>query len=278
MLLATSRFEARLIEAGDVDATAVAAARQHAQQDHLPLVDAVVALGLVTERRAYTLLADATGMALVSLDDMETRELARQLVPARLARRHLAVPLSVDNRGPTYATCRPFDLEADGDLSFASGRRAEGVLAPRSDVLAALDRLYPPVRELDRLVGRLRSNGASVQLVDIDTSDVSAGSPVIDFCNQLVTRAVEVGASDIHLEFTSSGASVRYRVCGALEPVIELPADASRAVSDRLKLMARADITVRHRPQDGAFRLRVGRWTCGCRRYRRWTARRSSCE
>ena len=70
-------------------------------------------------------------------------------------------------------------------------------------------------------------------------------------------RAVDVGASDIHIDFRNEGAVIRYRVCGVLEPLMTLPGSACNAVRNRLKIMARADIAVRHRPQDGAFRITV---------------------
>lgn len=70
-------------------------------------------------------------------------------------------------------------------------------------------------------------------------------------------RAVEVGASDIPVECGSHGTTVRYRICGVLEPMLVLPAAVSQLVRNRFKIMGRADIAVHHRPQDGAFRLKV---------------------
>lgn len=258
MLLSQSLFEPRLVQAGLVDAAALASARERAGRDHLELVDAVVATGLVDEDRAYSVLADSLGIALVSLDGMQTGELAKRLVPERLARRYLAVPLSLDDHKLTYATCRPFDLEANRDLSFASGRRAEAVLATPTAILQALDRLYPRVQDLDRLVGQLRTAYVGVELADPGATGAAGESPIIDFCQQLIVRAVEVGASDVHIEVRDTGAGVRYRICGVLEPVLDLPAGASGSVSNRFKIMARADISVKNRPQDGAFKVKVG--------------------
>ena len=61
----------------------------------------------------------------------------------------------------------------------------------------------------------------------------------------------------MHVECGNSGTLVRYRICGVLEPVLTLPASVSQPVRNRFKIMAKADISVRHRPQDGAFRLKV---------------------
>jgi type IV pilus assembly protein PilB len=186
-------------------------------------------------------------------------ELAVRLVPERLARRYLVIPIQVDNRTITYATFQPFDAEAERDLGFASGRRAIGVRATQPSVVAALDRLYPKLQELERIADRLRSDEMLVEVADLGAADAPNASPLIDLCNQLIGRAVEVGASDVHVDCTSAGASVRFRICGVLEPVMTLPASSSQPVLNRFKIMAKADIAVRFRPQDGAFRVSVNR-------------------
>ena len=61
----------------------------------------------------------------------------------------------------------------------------------------------------------------------------------------------------MHVECGNDGTTVRYRICGVLEPVLTLPASVSQPIRNRFKIMAKADISVRHRPQDGAFRLKV---------------------
>jgi type IV pilus assembly protein PilB len=249
-------FEAQLI-VGGLSSVDLAVAKQHAVGERIQVADAIVALGLVDETDSYASLAAATGLRLVDLEQTTISELAIHLVSERLARRHLVVPIHVDNRSLTYATFQPFDGEAERDLSFAAGRRATAVLATRTSILAALDRLYPKLQELERLADRLRGEGTVVELGEMGSSDVPGASPVIDLCNQLIGRAVEVGASDLHIECTGEGASVRFRICGVLEPVMTLPASASHPVLNRFKIMAKADISVRFRPQDGAFRVVV---------------------
>src|SRR6185503_5499393 len=149
--------------------------------------------------------------------------------------------------------------EAERDLTFAAGRQATGVLAARSAILSSLDRLYPKLQELERLADRLRSESTVVEDSDFLVPVTSGESSVIDLCNQLIGRAIEVGASDLHIDCTSTGATVRFRICGVLEPVMTLPANASQPVLNRFKIMAKADIALRFRPQDGAFRVIVNK-------------------
>jgi type IV pilus assembly protein PilB len=249
-------FPALLVDDGLVNRSDLLIARQHADRERMELAEAVVALGLVGEGDSYRRLAAAANVDFVSLTDVQPSELAIRLVPERLARRHQAIPLTVDNRTLTCATTRPFDPELERDLSFASGRRIAVVVATRSAILECLDHCYPKLGDLDRLAARLSTERPQVE--QADDSQIAPGSSIIvDLCHQIIGRAVEVGASDIHVECGTKGTAVRYRICGVLEPVLNLSADVSQSIRNRFKVMGRADIAVRHRPQDGAFRLKV---------------------
>src|SRR5262249_34729186 len=119
-----------------------------------------------------------------------------------------------------------------------------------------LERCYPKQHELEVLAARVSAERATIE-DQTESLDATSGSAVVDLCNQILGRAVEVGASDVHIECGSQGTSIKYRICGVLEPSLPLPATATTAIRNRFKVMARADISVRHRPQDGAFRARV---------------------
>jgi type IV pilus assembly protein PilB len=136
-------FASRLVDGRLINRHDLEVAEQHALRERLDLVDAVVALGFVRETDSYAALAETLATELVDLTQTEVSELAVRLVPERLARRHAIVPLAVDNRVITFATCRPFNPESERDLAFASGRRTKMVLATRTSVLDALQRCYP---------------------------------------------------------------------------------------------------------------------------------------
>ncbi|MFI5177563.1 MAG: ATPase, T2SS/T4P/T4SS family [Vicinamibacterales bacterium] len=250
-------YPALLIESRLISRNDLAVAEQHSARERTELADTLVALGLVAEREAYDTLAHAAGLDFIELAEAAPSELAIRLVPERLARRHFVIPLRVDNRVMTYATARPFDDEAERDLAFASGRRMARVVAKRSEIVEVLDRCYPKLHDLEVLAERIKSELPRVEDTDIGLSATPAASGVIDLCNHIVGRAVEMGASDIHLDCGADGTTVRYRICGVLEQVMTLPAAVSHPIRNRFKIMARADIAIRQRPQDGAFRLKV---------------------
>jgi type II secretory ATPase GspE/PulE/Tfp pilus assembly ATPase PilB-like protein len=232
-------------------------AERLARSESVPLVEAIVTLGLASEETAYGALAAAAGGELVDLSTMPSSELAIRLVPERLARQLLAVPLAVDNRTLTYATCRPFNPDAERDLGFAAGRRTVSKVATRSAVLERLDVCYPRLRELRVLADRVRSDRPTVEAVDaLDTTGVSE-SGVVEFCNRILARAVDIDASEVQIDCSAEGTTVRYRVCGIIEPSLTLPAAISLPIRNRFKTMARVGVAVRSRPQEGTFRLKV---------------------
>jgi type IV pilus assembly protein PilB len=228
----------------------------HAEQQKVPIHDAVVALGLVPEPDSYAALSTVAGMPLLDLRNVCVSELATRLVPEKLARRHTVLPLQEDNRTITFAVTRPLEIDVEQDIGFAAGRTPRAVLAMRSQVVEAIDRAYPKMGEVERLIVRLRSE-TPVEAVETATAGVNA-SPVIELCNHILAGAVQAHASDIHIEPFEGSASVRYRISGILEQVITLPKEARQHITNRLKILAKTNIAVRHRPQDGAFRLLIG--------------------
>ena len=112
---------------------------------------------------AFAGTADGPAIPAVNLEQMEISELAVRLVPERVARRHLVVPIRLDNRTLTYGTFQPLDGEAERDLSFAVGRQAISMLATRTSVLSSLERLYPRLQELERNTLCLGAEGAKVE-------------------------------------------------------------------------------------------------------------------
>jgi type II secretory ATPase GspE/PulE/Tfp pilus assembly ATPase PilB-like protein/ActR/RegA family two-component response regulator len=251
-----TRFSEVLLSQALINQHDLNAAAAHADLQRVSLVDAVVELGFVSELKSYGALATATGLRLIELSGVTPSNLALRLVPERVARRHDILPITEDNRNLTYAISRPFDADAERDVAFASGRSPHAVIARPSDLQSALDKHYEHLGDIDLLLDRVRSE-TTVEMVDCGDAKARTDSPVIDLCNQIIARAVGAGASDVHIEPTKLGLTVRYRLGGILEPALIVPSESANLVCNRYKVMARVDISVKQRPQDGAFRLSI---------------------
>ncbi len=245
-----------LLAAGLLSRHDLSIAAELAEREMLGLVDAVVAGGLVSEQDSYATLSRATGVPLLDLTTQDVSLLAIKLVPARIARQHFVLPLSETNRKLVYAVARPFDDHAERDLSFTSGRQPSAVLARRSQLGDFIDRYYPAEKSVDRLVARLRRELPAAAALANGTAAGNA-SAIVELGDRIIADAVAARASDIHLEPAPSGLSVRFRISGLLELHLLLPPEAARPLTNRLKVLAQVDISVRQRPQDGAFRIMV---------------------
>ena len=179
------------------------------------------------------------------LDQIVSSELAVRLVPERLARRHLVVPIAVDNRVLTYATCRAVQLGSRPRprLRVRPANRRRG-----RDALGRRRGARPLLPEAERS-GRARP-AAARRPESAKLPGKQAESAAIEMCTQIIGRAVDVGASEVHLVCDDRGATLRYLIDGVFEPELTLPT-AADSIRDRFKIMARVGVAVRNRPQTG---------------------------
>jgi type II secretory ATPase GspE/PulE/Tfp pilus assembly ATPase PilB-like protein/ActR/RegA family two-component response regulator len=229
---------------------------EHAGRHDLQLVDAVVALGFVNELTAYEAFAAWVGVPFADLRLTPPSPTAARLLPERVSRSYQILPIAHDNRTFTYASASMVNAEVERDVAFATGRRPQMVVVAKGQLTSALGQTYRMDTKIDKLIDRIKVSDMAKPVAVTSTSDDNE-SPIINLCNQIVATAMAAGASDIHIEPGLTGAEVRHRVSGILEPMLTLPESAVRGVTNRFKLMAKADITMKRKPQDGAFRVTV---------------------
>lgn len=187
------------------------------------------------------------------------------LLDERSRRRYRVVPLAVDSSGAlVLAMSDPADVLTIDDLRMLVGREVRPALALDSEIDAFLDQ--GSVTQDNFLSGLVREAAPTARGESVDfTADLAAISgqdaPVVRMVGSVVNRAVEEGASDIHLEAQPDEMLVRYRIDGVLRTVAAIPAALSREVVSRIKVMADMDIAERRVPQDG----RVGLTAAGHR-------------
>jgi type II secretory ATPase GspE/PulE/Tfp pilus assembly ATPase PilB-like protein/CheY-like chemotaxis protein len=240
--------------------TALQTALDQCAKDGHPLYEAVIALGYVEERAAYAMLARTTGLAFDDTCKVEANPLAIRLVPARVARLHELVPVSVDDKTIKFLSATPYDVDAERDVSFATGRATVVTLACRSAVQEAIQRYYGQA-EAARPERPVQEPTRAAQTAAVDQGSQAGGSSdaaVITFCHDLLARAVAAEASELQLEPVGVGQlAVQMRVAGVLETVTTLGADRAGLIVNRFKVLARVGTAVRNRPQEGAFTFQI---------------------
>ncbi|HVY15976.1 MAG TPA: GspE/PulE family protein [Rhodopila sp.] len=254
--------EERLTALGDIllceghcDERALVRARRIATESDQRVDSVLIQLGLVSERG----LAEAYAVLL------STRIVAPERYPAvpvalsdqlntSFLRHSRAVPIEADDDHLVLAMADPLDPFTQPAVASVTGRRVVVEIAVPIELEAALNRLYPTEDTADS------TESATDTPLEEDTErlkDLASEGPVIRLVNQLITRAVEARASDIHIEPFEDRVRVRYRYDGVLQTVESPPRTLAAAITSRVKIMARLDIAERRIPQDGRIKMAV---------------------
>ena len=177
-----------------------------------------------------------------------------------VARRHLALPLSISNRVIRVATANPLDVEAEQAIRFASGRDVEFVYALPGELSRRIEEAFRPEHSIERLVSGMGEQ-ATLETVqerrEAEVASSAVDAPAAKLVDATIADAVRERASDIHFEPGEQGLVVRYRVDGVLHEVMRVPRSAASAVVRRIKVTANLDISDPLRPHDGRAVARV---------------------
>jgi general secretion pathway protein E len=250
---------ARLVRAGRLKAEVAAEVAAQAEAQREPLAAALARLGLVAGREWAEHVAAEFGLALVAADELPKEPLlpADQLSPRFL--RHAAVlPVSAEPGRVVLAMADPGNAYARRAVALATGAEVVPVVAALEDLQQAYARYWDAgqtalQRIVDDLGAEFDVTGEGADLEHLIGAAQEA--PVVRLVNQLLTDALRMQASDIHIEPGREALRVRYRVHGRLREVGAPPARLAAAVVSRIKILAKLDIAERRLPQDGRARL-----------------------
>jgi general secretion pathway protein E len=179
----------------------------------------------------------------------------------RFLKENRILPLKREDGHILLATADPGNQELRSAIEVALGAPVVTVEAREEEILELIQTVYEPGSPMSRLVNDLGAE--EMDLESEETSeighlrDMAREAPTIQLVNLLLLRAVQMGASDIHLEPFEDIFRVRYRKDGILYEAESPPKALQAVVLSRLKIMARLDIAERRLPQDGRFRLKV---------------------
>lgn len=232
-------------------------ARMRSTHPDITVPELLSRLGLVSEADLAAAWADLLGWSRYSGGPVadETEDLPS--LPVRFLKYHAVVPVgfSADNVLDVVGS-RPENDYPFKAIEYATGLRVQPLVGLQSEVEQLIEHSYGQGRTA---LGSLTDHfNDTVQLDDIDhLKDLASEAPVIKLVNLILQRAVELLASDVHIEPFESRLIVRYRVDGLLREAESLPVSSAAAVISRIKIMAKLDIAERRLPQDGRIAFRV---------------------
>jgi general secretion pathway protein E len=254
-----TRLGGQLIADGAVDQRSLERARRVAAETGGRLDHILTQLGIVSERSLAQALSRLLGIPLATAREYPEEPLFVDRLKGKFLRRARALPIAADARGVTLAMADPLDDFARSAVAAALSLPIAAAVAVPVELDAALDRLYAETDETED-TAVLDETAAESGPAEEDAErlkDLASEAPVIRLVNQLIARAVETHASDVHIEPFPDRLRVRYRYDGVLHEIEPPPARLQAAVISRIKIMARLDIAERRLPQDGRIKLTV---------------------
>ena len=204
-------------------------------------------------------LSQALHMPGVSLEQMEADAAAFDLVPYAEATRRGCIALRNAEGAVSVVLGDPFDLDTQDWLEERLAVPFRYRLASRQDLADYLARQESTMRALEGVAAEMQSGAhAKDKAQDLSFETISeTDSPVVRLVASTLYDAIKAGASDVHMESTASGLTIKYRVDGVLTPAETVPGiEIAEQVISRIKVMSELDIAERRVPQDGRFKAR----------------------
>ena len=178
-------------------------------------------------------------------------------------REKIIFPLQLKGDTLIVAVYDPFDLYTIEDLKVPLGKNIRVVLSSEQDILESIETYYGEEdgSAMNRMVGDIQDDDLhGLDTLDDSTEhirDMASEAPVIKLVNHIISQAIETRASDIHLEPFEEDLSLRYRIDGILHAMEPPPKRLSSAITTRIKIMSKLDISERRLPQDGRIKLKI---------------------
>jgi type IV pilus assembly protein PilB len=238
------------------------------KESHTRLASALVKLGFLSDEDVTNFLSRQYGVPAINLSYFEIDPAVVKLIPFETAKRYQILPLSRVGASLTIAMVDPTNVFAMDDIKFMTGFNIEPVVASESSIIEGIDKAYGTSKEaeLEQVMQSMNDigDGADVEVQseeqELELKELEKAAdeaPIVKLVNLVLTDAVKRGASDIHMEPYEKEFRVRFRIDGILQSIMNPPLKLKDAITSRLKIMAKLDISEKRLPQDGRIMLKM---------------------
>ncbi len=251
----------RMLQGKVLDENAVSRIREQLSQGRS--FGEALRLSAAPEEPALRFLAQELGLVFVELEACSLSKEFLSQFPARVLLERHVLPVQ-DEQGLRAVTNDPFDSTAIDELRLATGKDFQAALAPLADIDRCLKRfLGVGADTVQSLISEAGEEGLQVIDTDpegeMDLTEAAEGASIIRFVNQILAEAIELRATDVHIEPFENELRVRYRIDGVLQQasVAREVKQFQPAIVSRLKILSRLDIAEKRVPQDGRIKIRI---------------------
>lgn len=242
-------------------------AQELAKKTNVKLQQALKDLGYVTGEQIAEAIAEEHGKRFVDLKDVAIRPSVIELISESIARENCVLPYEEDGEALVVVVSDPDDVEVFEKLRFILQRPIESVISSKEAIQEAINQHYGQNvgESADSMIQEMTDTAINFTVVegegnDQDQAGMSSDTdaPIVRLCDQIIAEAVQLRASDIHIEPFEDRVRIRYRIDGKLVEREALPKRFQGALISRFKILAKLDIAERRRTQDGRIKLTLG--------------------
>lgn len=265
-------FAAILVKCGLISQEQLEEAQKVANVQRIKLADALVQMEYVSANNVMRAMAEEYGTKFVKLEKLNFPPDLVALVPEHVAREFNIVPIAAEDNELTIATCEPDDFNTIDKLNFMLNRTISINLAPKEAIRKTINKIYGQEGLAAAVsLAAPSEDGAVDMTADIDFSETDiyaaneedgpldeSSAPIVRLAQLIITEAVQLKASDIHIEPFEDRIRIRYRIDGVLVERDSPPRRLLGALLSRFKILSKLDIAERRRTQDGRIKVTVG--------------------
>jgi type IV pilus assembly protein PilB len=252
-----------LIDQGLITPEQLNAGLEEQKKSKLQLGKCLVKLGAITEDKLVAVLSAQLDISHVVLDNFTFNRTLVQLIPEDMAKRYKVIPLFEKDGVLTVAMADPTNLRTIDHIKFKTGKEIEPVIATEKSISAAIERNFSTgMEQMSELLGAVQVDDLDIVKLEEDEEEESdkltdeEGQQIVKLVNLIITQAVNLRASDIHIEPMDRLVRLRYRIDGDLAEQNPIPLQIRAQITSRLKIMAGMDISEKRKPQDGHIQIR----------------------
>lgn len=253
----SNRLGDLLIKLNYVTEEQINEAIQRQKEDDKKLGELLVDMGYMEEKDLIKALDHQLGVAHINLADYILNPQLASYIPENIARRHQVIPIKKDGDTLKVAMTDPNNLVALEDIEITSGMKVEPMIGTSTEIKKAISQIYSLDEDTTDIIASLDDYQEKDEPELDRLREMVEDAPIVRLTNLIIGQAIQMRASDIHIEPQAKEVRVRYRIDGVLRENMTAPHYSQAALISRLKIMADLDITKRRVPQDGRVAMNV---------------------
>jgi len=249
------------LESGEITETQMAEAMEDSKRRQEPIGSILYSMGCISLPRLKIVLAEIFQQEVVSDEMFKDQSKFIKILPEDFIKENKILPIYSDGKVLQVGLVEPYNTTALKEIVYITGQNPKPLVVTSYEFERSIDKFFSQEKKKsDKILQKLEEEASQLRIEDtlweqIDKELQESSSTVAEFVNKILTDAIDLKASDIHIEPRLKNHVVRYRIDGILRHALDLPAKIEQTVLTRFKVLSRMNIAEHRRPQDGTFTI-----------------------